>query len=506
MPAARARRPQRRRTEVIAAVDLGSNSFHMVVARHTGGRLVVIDRLREMVRLAAGLRDDGRLDAESVARALRSLERFGQRLREIHPDRVRVVGTNTLRKAHRKQSFLERARRALGHPVEIISGIEEARLIYLGVSHSLSQDRGRRLVVDIGGGSTELIIGRGFVPQVLDSLYMGCVAMSQQFFPGGRFSRKRLERAQLAAGVELETIERRYQRIGWLRAVGSSGSFKAVFEAIRELDPRATEITRSGLDKLVRRLERAGTVQGARLDAISDERAPVFAGGLAIAVQVFESLRLQSMLVADGALREGILHDLIGRRQRRDVRETTVESMQRRFNVDAAQARRVELTALKLLRQVVAGRDAGGQEATLMLGWAARLHEIGLEISHAQYHRHGAYVIEHSDMQGFSREEQRLLAMLVGSHRRRLHLERLDELIPPWNDRARFLIVALRIASMLRRSRSDRPPPRVKLQLRGRVLSLRFPNGWIGRHPLTAADLQQERLNLRALGFAVRYG
>ncbi|MFO1377604.1 MAG: Ppx/GppA phosphatase family protein [Steroidobacteraceae bacterium] len=488
-----------RRPEVVAAVDLGSNSFRMVVARHVDGRLVVVDRLREMVRLAAGLRRDGRLDPAYVARALACLGRFGQRLREIRADRVRVVGTNTLRKAHHKQAFLERARLCLGHPIEIISGIEEARLIYAGVTQSLAPCAGRRLVVDIGGGSTELIIGRGTVPQAMESLYIGCVAISREYFPGGRFSGRRLEAARLAAGIEFETIASRYRRVGWSQAVGSSGSFKAILEAIRGLCPAETMITRRGLDRLIRHLERAGSVARAELEGVTAERAPVFAGGVAIASQLFESLRISSMQVAEGALREGVLQDLIGRRTHRDVREATVSGLQRRYGVDVAQARQVERTAVALLRRMQADRDATATDECTVLGWAARLHEIGLEVSHAQYHRHGAYLLEHSDLPGFSREDQRLLALLVGSHRRRLHIEGVAGLVPPWDRRAPRLIVALRLAVLLHRARTRGPVPAPRLVLRGRRLKLVFPAGWLRRHPLTRADLEQEADHLRAL-------
>jgi len=477
----------------------------MVVARHVDGRLIVEDRLRETVRLAAGLQDDGYLTPASMERALQCLERFGQRLRAIRADRVRVVGTNTLRRAHGKKVFLARARRCLGQPIEIISGIEEARLIYLGVGHSLSQRRGRRLVVDIGGGSTELIIGRGFVPQAMESLYLGCVSMSQEFFPGGRFSRKRMQRAQVAAGIELESIVRRYRRLGWDHAVGSSGSFRAILETIREISPGSVTITHGGLEALIARLDAAGVVHKAGLASISPERAPVFAGGLAIAAAVFESLRIKSMQVADGALREGILHDLIGRRTRHDVRETTVVAMQRRYSVDVVQARQVERTAIALNAQLATARMPQGSDEPTIIGWAARLHEIGLDVSHAQYHRHGAYLLEYSDMPGFAREEQKLLALLVGAHRRRLHLERVGELVPPWNRSAPRLIAVLRLAVLLHRSRGRRRPPQMKLRQRGRNLTLTFPAGWLRRHPLTCADLEQEADYLRALRLNLRW-
>lgn len=490
--------------DVLAAVDLGSNSFHMVVARYAEGRLVILDRLREMVRLAEGLGPDGRLSRQAVARAIPALERFGQRLRDMHADSVRVVGTNTLRKARRKQGFLERARAVLGHPIEIIAGIEEARLIYAGVAHTMPTEPGRRLVVDIGGGSTELILGEGFTPQQLESLYMGCVSMSEQHFAGGRVSGKRFERACVAARMELGSIENTYRAAGWDHAVGSSGTVRAVFEAIREMDPAATAITPEGLLALRDRLVAAGRVGAAGFASISAERALVFAGGLAILSQVFTSLGLAQMRVADGALREGLLYDMLGRVSDRDVRARTAQSMERRFHVDAAQADRVEQTALGLLGQVAQDWGLADPEAEKFLRWAARLHEIGLDISHAHFHRHGAYLLEHADMPGFTRDDQRLLASLVGSHRRKPHLERTMELVPPWDESAGRMVVILRLAVLLNRARSGQPLPPVKMQVRGPLVTLRFPRGWLRANPLTAADLEQEARYLAAARFTLR--
>lgn len=488
----------------MAAVDLGSNSFHMIVARYVQGRLVVVDRLREMVRLAAGLGEDGRLSREAMDRAFACLERFGQRLRDVKARDVRVVGTNALRKAHRKQDFLVRARAALGHPIEIISGIEEARLIYKGVAQTMPSVRGRRLVVDIGGGSTELIIGQGQQPRHLESLYMGCVSQSQAYFSGGRFSMKRLRRAGVAARMELESIENAYRRIGWDHAIGSSGSVHAVFDAIREIDPAATGITRDGLDALIGRLAAAGSVRRAGFESISPERALVFGGGLAILNEVFDALDLEHMRVADGALREGLLYDMIGRFTAEDVRVRTVRAMEARFHVDAAQAGRVEVTAVSLLRQVARNWDLDEPEAELALRWAARLHEIGLDVSHSQYHKHGAYLLEHADLPGFAREEQRLLAFLVGGHRRKLILGRAQELVPPWDERAPRLVLLLRLAFLLNRARSGRAQPALRLSVRGRQLLLRFPRGWLRTHPLTVADLEQEAEYLKGSRYTLR--
>lgn len=495
---------RRRPPDVLAAVDLGSNSFHMIVARYAEGRLVVLDRLRDMVRLAAGMEADGRLSREATARALATLERFGQRLKDMQAEGVRVVGTNALRKARRKQGFMERARAALGHPIEIISGIEEARLIFSGVAHTMPTEPGRRLVVDIGGGSTELIIGEGYTPKFLESLYMGCVSMSEEHFPGGRVSEKRFRRACVTARMELESIENRYRTLGWDQAVGSSGSVRAVFEAIHDIEPGAAAITRDGLEAVIARLVEAGSVADAGFGSISSERALVFAGGLAILQQVFDSLGLEQMRVADGSLREGLLYDMLGRFSDEDVRSRTTRSMEGRFHIDVAQADRVEASAVALLPQVAAKWRLDDPESEQFLRWAARLHEIGLDISHAHFHKHGAYLLEYADMPGFTREEQRLLACLVGAHRRKPQLDNALDLVPPWDERAERMAVLLRLAVLLNRSRSPEPPP-VRLAARGRTLTLKLPRGWLRSHPLTAVDLEQEKTYLSIARYTLQF-
>jgi exopolyphosphatase / guanosine-5'-triphosphate,3'-diphosphate pyrophosphatase len=479
-------------SDVIAAVDLGSNSFHMVVARYSHGQLVIIDRLREMVRLAAGVGEDGRLDKEVAARALACLERFGQRLRDMHARNVRVVGTNALRIARRKQAFLERARDALGFPIEIVSGMEEARLIYSGVAHNLPNETGRRLVVDIGGGSTEIIIGERYEPLELESLQMGCVSLSQRYFGDGRLSAKRIERARLAARLELEPIQAAFQRRGWERAVGSSGTIRVISDSIRELDPTAASITPEGLELLLKRLADSGSLRELDLDAVSEERRPVFPGGTVILAEIIAALGIAQMRFVEGALRDGLLYDMVGRMTRSDARERTVNSMQRRYHVDLEQAERVEATAMAFLAQTKSAWGLEDPLAELSLKWGARLHEIGLDVAHNGYHRHGAYLLENADMSGFAREEQQLMARLVGSHRRKFTLERLEDLTPPWDKLAIYLIVLLRLAVLLHRGRSDKALPNIELAAKGRTLELRFPPRWLNEHPLTVADLQLE--------------
>ncbi len=499
-----ARRAPKSVPDVLAAVDLGSNSFHMVVARYTHGQLVILDRLREMVRLGAGLETDGRLNKEVAARAIACLERFGQRLRDMRPDSVRVAGTNVFRRAKRAQAFVERAREAIGHPIEIVSGIEEARLIYSGVSHTMPAGPGRRLVCDIGGGSTEIIIGEGLQPLELESLQMGCVRLSEEFFAEGRLSPKRMQRCRVAARLAIEPYQAAFRRRGWDEAVGSSGTVRAIGDSIRELDPNALDISADGLERIIRELGDIEHIRDLKLSAVTDERKLSFAGGVAVLAEVFEQLGIERMKVADGAMREGLLYDMLGRYTDEDARERTVRSMQERYHVDLAQAERVEHTVVDFLNQVEQAWNLADPEIELLLRWAARLHEIGLDVAHSGYHRHGAYLLANADMAGFPRAEQKLLAIMVGSHRRKPAIEEADELNPPWEKRAPAMTLLLRLAVLLHRGRSSVALTPIKLTARSDSLELRLHPGWLDDHPLTVADLQSEIDHLKSVGFRLR--
>jgi exopolyphosphatase/guanosine-5'-triphosphate,3'-diphosphate pyrophosphatase len=474
----------------------------MVVARYSHGQLIIQDRIREMVRLAAGLDEQGRLDRSAVETAIACLERFGQRLRDMKAESVRVVGTNTLRRARRKGAFLDRARAAVGHPIEIISGIEEARLIYLGVAQTMPSEPGRRLVIDIGGGSTEIIIGEGVHARRLESLYMGCVSMNARFFDDGEITEKRMKRARLAAKLELEPVRTTFKEFGWDQVVGSSGTIRSVADVLRARGEG--EISRPAVESLIEQALRAGHVSKLRMPELSPERVPVFAGGLAILGEVLENLDIKSMRIAEGALREGLLYDLVGRLTNEDARVRSVRAMQGRYHVDLAQAERVEATALEFLRQTQNEWGVDDSFAELVLSWAARLHEIGLDVSHSHYHKHGAYLLEHADLPGFPQEEQKILAHIVGSHRRKFHVDELQELNPPWHIKAEFLIVLLRIAVLLHRGRSAQALPKIELRVKGRSMEIAFPRNWIDDHPLTAADLEQEIEFLKVAGFKLK--
>jgi len=489
---------------LLAAVDLGSNSFHMVVARYLHGQLVIVDRLRESVRLAAGVREGGRIEKEAAARALACLERFGQRLRHMRPGRVRAVGTSALRQTGRKNPFFAKAREALGHTIHVISGREEARLIYSGVAHTMASEPGRRLVVDIGGGSTEVIVGEGLSPVELESLRIGCVELSERFFPDGVISPKRLARARVAARSELEPIQNAFRQLGWSNAAGSSGSIRAIGDLARELDPRSTVITADALELMFERVSAARHVNTMNFSTLPDDRRALLPAGVAILIEIFDVLGIESMQVAEGAMREGLLYDMVGRFTDEDARERTVRAVQQRYHVDLGQSGRVERTVMDFLEQTQAAWKLDDPAAALALRWAARLHEIGLDVSHSGYHRHGAYLLEHADMPGFTRDEQQLLALLVGGHRRKLVLERASELVPPWDKAALPLIVLLRLAVLLHRGRSRQALPNIQLSAAGQTLKVQFPSRWLREHQLTMADLQQEVAALADQGFRLR--
>ena len=509
-----------------AALDLGSNSFHLIVAHHRAsprsdagaagkdGRLQVVDRHRETVRLAEGLNEDNAITTAAGERALACLGRLGQRIRHLPAAHVRVVGTNTLRKARNSGAFIANAQRALGHRVEVVSGREEARLIYLGVSHSL-EGRGEgesRLVVDIGGGSTELILGERFQPRLMESLYMGCVSASATFFPDGRITAQRFQDAEYAARQELESVEQMYRARGWDTAIGASGTLIAVHDAIAEHTGRRG-ITRAGVNALKRHLVDVGDAGAVALAAVDADRAPVLPGGLAIASALLDALGIETMTVSSGALREGLLHDLLGRVHAEDIRETTVADLMRRYHVDAKHAERVAGTAATMFAQVswsslggmLAPNTEGGngswpaESAKRLLHWGAMLHEIGLDIAHSQYHKHGGYLLDNMDLQGFSRSEQHDLALLVRAHRRKFPAA--DFLACPG---LVALAVLLRLAVVLRRARVARPLPPFSLRAAGDELALVFPDKWLAAHPLTNLDLKQEAAYLAAVPIKLR--
>jgi exopolyphosphatase/guanosine-5'-triphosphate,3'-diphosphate pyrophosphatase len=489
--------------ELIAAVDLGSNSFRLQVGRVLDDQIYPLDALKEPVRLASGLTEGKMLDAASQERALDALGRFGERLRGFQPEAVRVVATNALRVAKNAFAFLPKAEAALGFPIEIIGGREEARLIYIGAAHSLPLANHKRLVVDIGGGSTEFIIGKNVAPLLMESLYMGCVSYTLRFFPDGRIDKKSFREAEVSAAREIQTIVRDYQRFGWSEAFGSSGSARAIADLLEmnNLNPGGVSgITREGLTTLRSMMIRAGSVGSMSLEGLRADRLPVLPGGCAIMCAVFSELAIDHMGYADGALRLGVLYDLLGRFHHEDMRDSTVVQFMSRYQVDGRQAERVERTALAILAQLIDIDAPEHENDVSFLKWAVSVHEIGISIAHNSYHKHGAYILNFADMPGFSKKDQARLALLVLGQRGKL--EKLTAL--PQTDETWRLIFCLRLAAVLHRSRDDSELPAFAVKHVAGGYLLELPSDWLAANPLSAAVLADETIAWQRVGSGLR--
>ena len=481
----------------LAAVDLGSNSFHLAIGRVVDDQVYPLDSLKETVRLGAGLGEDKRLDAASQERALATLKQFSERIRGMPREAVRVVGTNTLRVAKNAPDFLARAEETLGFPIEIISGREEARLVYQGVVHSLPLTGHNRLVVDIGGGSTEFIIGVKLRPKVMDSLYMGCVSYTRRFFADGHVDKKSMRQAELAARQEVQTISVRYEKTGWKEAVGSSGTARSLAEVIQANGHSRQGITAKGLEWLREEMLRAGDLKKLALAGLREERVAVLAGGAAIMSAVFRELGLEEMSIAEGALRQGVLWDLLGRVHHRDIREVTVEQLVKRYHVDLVQAERVSALARNLFRQLEPGKDEGTFQRSRFLEWGAKLHEVGISISPGTYHKHSAYILTWADMPGFSRLEQNRLASLVVAQRGKL--DKLDLAIGS-DPHLATKVFCLRLAVIFYRSRRTLKIPGLRVSMRPKGFRLSLERRWLDDNSLVATALDHESELWKSVG------
>jgi exopolyphosphatase/guanosine-5'-triphosphate,3'-diphosphate pyrophosphatase len=480
--------PKTQEYSTLAAIDLGSNSFHLQVGRVDGEQLFYLDAHKESVRLAGGLTAAKNLDAASQKRALACLARFGERLKGMPPGAVRAVGTSALRVAKNAPAFLERAKSALGFDIDIVAGREEARLIYLGVSHSLPLSSEPQLVVDIGGGSTECILGTGYEAHDRESLRMGCVVFSNRFFAQGLVDKAAMKAAVTAARVEVQPVAHEFRRGLWKQAVGSSGSARALAEILFQCGQSDGQITADGLKWLRDRLAKAGDLNRLELPGLKPDRRPVLAGGVAIMSGLFQELGIEQMTAAQGAMREGILWDLLGRVHNHDIRDITITQFMRRYHVDTAQAQRVERLAIRFFMQLTAGDADDSGERVRWLIWAARLHEIGINIAHSSFHKHGAYILENADMPGFARRDQSRLAKLVRASR-----GGLDKLDYAADDDLWPLILCLRLAVLFSVSRADSALPEMTLKNTGNgACQLTLPRAWLAANTLTQAALEGE--------------
>ncbi|MFM4868620.1 exopolyphosphatase [Aeromonas caviae] len=474
-----------------AAVDLGSNSFHMVIARLTEGRMQIIDRIKERVRLAEGMDEQRRMSPEAMARGLDCLALFAERLTNIKPDQIRIAGTYTLRRASNARDFVREAAKVLNHPIEIISGQEEARLIYQGVAHT-QHIEGQVLVVDIGGGSTELIIGEGFEHKALTSRKMGCVSFTQSFFGNGKLGEKALNAAVLEAQHQLAPIINQYRKLGWQSCLGSSGSIRTVRDVLQGEEWTDGAITLAGLVRLKEEMLKHKRVDQLKLAGLTEERQGVFAAAVAILLGLFTSLPIERMEYSDGALREGLLYEFEERLQHHDIRERTALALSTHYRIDKRQATRVERSVLSLFDALSGPWEMPEEPYRAILGWAARLHEIGLAINYSGIHKHSAYILQNTDLPGFNQDDQALLAALVRFHRKGLKLSELPAL--PNHDEQTVLrcIRILRLAVAAHHRRQDNLLPEWNVQAAGDQLVVTLPLDWCDENKLLMQNLEKE--------------
>ncbi|WP_419205994.1 exopolyphosphatase [Photobacterium leiognathi] len=476
----------------IAAIDLGSNSFHMVVARIVGQSLQIVSRHKQRVHLASGLDKQQNLDQAAINRGLSCLAMFAERLQGFEPENVRIAATYTLRQAQNAHVFLQRAERILPFPIEIIPGTEEARLIYLGVAHT-QPDKGKKLIIDIGGGSTELVIGEEFDTHILYSKHMGCVSYNKQFFANGKLSHKNIAAAQLAARQKLESIASKYLDIGWDKTLGSSGTIKAIREVLIAQGHSDGVITSTRLKRLLDDITAFKHQDDLDLPGLSEDRKPVFAAGVAILSAIFEALDIQDMHFSSGALREGLLYEMEQRFRHSDIRVRTATAMAKQYNIDTAQAKRVQTTAVDIYNQIDTQPGIKKTELSTLLSWGALLHEVGLSISYPGFHRHSAYLLRYSTMPGFNLEQQTVLSTLVRFQRKALKLTEMPELTIYKRKHLYPLIRTLRLAVVFNGQRSDETIPKLKVSANNEHWQLTLPDGWTRENKLLAADLKTEQ-------------
>ena len=478
---------------VYAAIDLGSNSFHMMMAEPEGNSIRKIDSLRMPTRLAAGLDENKRLTPETLSNALDALAQYAQRLKGVPKKNIRMVGTNTLRRASNSAGFIKEANNILGVPIQIIAGREEARLIYSAVSRTFPDPKKQRLVIDIGGGSTELVIGKGFTPNLMESVTMGCVSYTGKFLSGAEgITALTMKRATIEAELELQPVKMAYKTCGWDEVIGCSGTIKAAARMLAETGITDGAITRDGLKKLTKEIISAGSVANMNLSSVSDSRTQVVAGGLAVLRALFKTLNIEVMQASQVALREGLIFEMLGSTEHVDIQSQTLKSLTQRYSIDTAQAKRVEQTASKLFHHATENWSLDKETDLQLLVWAANMHELGLGIAHSQYHKHGAYILENSDLLGFTMAEQKALSLLVRYHRRKIDNEAFDVLPDEERDRLLRLLGLLRLATLLHRGRDDESLDALSLRIKEERITVVAPQAWLDQHPLTYAELQAE--------------
>jgi len=490
----------------VAALDIGSNSFHLVVARIVAGSVQILHRVKQKVRLGDGLGSNGALSEEAMQRGLETLAVIAENLQGLEPQCVTVVDPQALRKASNAKEFLKTAKKVFPFPIEIISGAEEARLIYQGVAHTNHQE-GQRLVIDIGGGSTEFIIGEGFDTRILRSLQMGCVSYTNRFFKQGELKQKTFNRAITCAQQELEMIDKKYKQINWNTCIGTSGTIKIIIELAAQLDStnRENHVCLTDLLTLMDLCCAAGNSKDLQIQGLTDDRRPVFAAGLSILIAAFKSLDVQEIEYSQDALREGVLYEMEAHLTHPDIRQRSAESLATRYDVDVEQAKRVLTTTMALHQQCKKAWKIDNEELKNMLAWSALLHEVGLQINTRGIQRHSGYILQNIELPGFGQEQQNLLATLTRFYRKKIKVAEIPEFTILAQEQAYKLISLLRLGVLLNIKRQDDILPNMFLKAQGNDLSIQFPEGWLQQKPVFSADIERESDYIQELGITLSY-
>ncbi|WP_104400521.1 exopolyphosphatase [Vibrio penaeicida] len=478
----------------IAAIDLGSNSFHMVVAKVVEQDLQIVSRHKQRVRLASGLDDLNNIDNAAMQRGLDCLTIFAERLQGFAPENVRIAATHTLRQANNAHIFIQRAAGILPFPIEIISGLEEGRLIYTGVAHTQPESE-TKLVIDIGGGSTEMIIGTGFEPTMINSKRMGCVSFTDKYFTNGKLNRKNFTKAEIAVEQRLESLTNKYIKHGWDVAIGSSGTTKAIREVLINMGYEDGIITLKRLQHLIDELLQFDFINDISLPGLTEERQPVFAAGVVILEGIFKALSIEKLHFSPGALREGLLYEMEERFERSDIRMRTTENLARKHLVDLEHADKVRKQANTFLHQLAPQIGIKkSSELFDLLGWSALLHEVGLSISYQGFHRHSEYILKNTNMPGFNQEQQLVLATLARFQRKALKLHELPEFALFKTKHILPLIRIMRLAVLINGQRNDSPTPNIQIELEEHAWHLKCNDeNWLEDNKLLEADLALEK-------------
>ena len=488
----------------LIAIDIGSNSFHMLITKIDHGELRPIDALSEKIQLGAGLRN-GKLSETSIKSGLACLSRFREMLSGFSNKNVRVVGTNALRKAKNRLDFIEPAQEILGVPIEVIYGREEARLVYLGAAHSLADDSNSRLVIDIGGGSTEFIIGQKFEPLILDSLQIGCVSFAEKHFPNGKITKKAFQAAYDAAALEISHISSKFLAAGWGDCVGSSGTLQSIETIAITNGWTQTGINLEALHQLKEHILMFSDFDKVKIEGLNESRRNVIVTGAAISLAIFSIMNITSMKISKGALREGVVYDLLGRLSHEDVRERTIKGLMQRYGVDQTEAFSVAERTQRFFHSVKKAWELNSHDNDILY-WASLTHEIGMVISHKHYNRHSSYLLRNSDLPGFSQGEQEKLSLITNTHRGKIKNFFLEDFSKKDSQQLSRMIALIRLSVLLKYTEKPSGELNLELTAENSTLTLRFQKNWLDTHPLTRQAIEKEKIVLAEIGITLQTG